>query len=124
MSEWRAAIIRWRCALSPEETGKYGVSTNSSCRDLKFFVGLVNFDELGRQRADVLKSIPTRFKLAPDTVEQVIGAARDAFQAFLASRSQRQRSPEVLQSAPNSERLFLATGMRLFFTESQGTRRE
>jgi NTE family protein len=92
MSEWRAAIIRWRCALSAEETRKYGVSTGSSCRDLKFFVGLVNFDELGRQRADVLKSIPTRFKMAPDTVEQVIGAARDAlranatFQAFLASR--------------------------------------
>ena len=30
-------------------------------RDLKFFVDLVNFDELGRQRADELKAIPMRF---------------------------------------------------------------
>jgi NTE family protein len=91
MSEWRESIVRWRCALSAEELRKYGASSGSSCRDLKFFVGLVNFDELGRQRADVLKSIPTRFKMAPETVELVIGAARDAlqanptFQAFLSS---------------------------------------
>jgi NTE family protein len=91
MSEWRDAIVRWRCALSAEERQKYGVSTGSSCRDLKFFVGLVNFDEFGRQRADELKAIPTRFKMAPETVELVIGAARDAlranptFQAFLSS---------------------------------------
>jgi NTE family protein len=91
MSEWRDAIVRWRCALSVVDLQKYGVSTGSSCRDLKFFVGLVNFDELGRQRADELKAIPTRFKMAPETVELVIGAARDAlranptFQAFLSS---------------------------------------
>jgi NTE family protein len=81
MSEWRDAIVRWRCALSAEELQKYGVSAGSSCRDLKFFVGLVNFDELGRQRADELKAIPTRFKMAPETVELVIGAARDALRA-------------------------------------------
>jgi NTE family protein len=91
MSEWRDAIVRWRCALSVVDLQKYGVSTGSSCRDLKFFVGLVNFDEFGRQRADELKAIPTRFKMAPETVELVIGAARDAlranptFQAFLSS---------------------------------------
>jgi NTE family protein len=70
---------------------KYGVSDAWSCRDLKFFVGRVNFDQLGRQRANELSSIPTRFKMAPETVELVIEAGRDAvrtnptFQAFLAS---------------------------------------
>jgi NTE family protein len=89
MAEWREAIVRWRCALSVEELRKYGASSGSNCRDLKFFVGLVNFDQLGRQRADELHSIPTRFKMAPETVERVIKAARDAlranptFQAFL-----------------------------------------
>ena len=89
MSEWRDALVRWRCALSAEELRKYGASNGSSCRDLKFFVGFVSFDDLGRQRADELNSIPTRFKMAPQTVELVIGAARDArranatFRAFL-----------------------------------------
>ena len=81
MSEWRDALIHWRCALSVEEQRKYGVSNGSSCRDLKFFVGFVNFDDLGRQRADELNSIPTRFKMAPQTVDLVIGAGRDALQA-------------------------------------------
>ena len=48
---------------------------------MKFFVGFVGFDDLGRQRADELNSIPTRFKMAPQTVELVIGAARDALRA-------------------------------------------
>ena len=89
MSEWRDALVRWRCGLSAEEKRKYGASNGSSCRDLKFFVGFVSFDDLGRQRADELNSIPTRFKMTPQTLETVIGAARDAlranatFQAFL-----------------------------------------
>ena len=81
MSEWRDALVRWRCALSAEELRKYGASNGSSCRDLKFFVGFVSFDDLGRQRADELNSIPTRFKMSPQTVELVIGAARDALRA-------------------------------------------
>jgi hypothetical protein len=64
-----------------EELRRYGVSSGSSCRDLKFFVGFVNFDDLGRQRADELNAIPTCFKMAPQTVELVIGAARDALRA-------------------------------------------
>jgi NTE family protein len=92
MSEWRDALVRWQCALSAEEMRKYGVSDRSNCRDLKFFVGLVNFDDLGRQRAGELNAIPTRFMMAPKTVDLVIGAARDAlrsnatFQAFLSHR--------------------------------------
>jgi len=81
MSEWRDGLVRWRCALSAEEMRKYGASNGSNCRDLKFFVGLVSFDELGKQRADELNSIPTRFKMAPQTVELVIGAARGALRA-------------------------------------------
>ena len=81
MSEWHDALVRWRCALSVEELRKYSVSNGSSCRDLRFFVGFVSFDDLGRQRADELNSIPTRFKMAPQTVELVIGAARDALRA-------------------------------------------
>lgn len=56
MSEWRDALVRWRCALSAEDMRKLGASNGSGCRDLKFFVGFVSFDDLGRQRADELNS--------------------------------------------------------------------
>jgi NTE family protein len=91
MSEWRDALVRWRCGLSEPDRRKYGASDGWSCRDLKFFVGRVNFDQLGRERASELSAIPTRFKMAPETVELVIAAGHDAvranptFQAFLSS---------------------------------------
>jgi hypothetical protein len=91
MSEWRDALVRWRCGLSMPNRRNYGAADGWSCQDLKFFVGRVNFDQLGRQRANELSSIPTRFKMAPETVELVIEAGRDAvrtnstFQAFLSS---------------------------------------
>jgi NTE family protein len=89
MSEWRDSLIGWRCALSAADRRKYGASEGWDCRDLKFFVGRINFDQLGKRRADALDAIPTRFNLAPDVVETVIAAGRDAlranvtFQAFL-----------------------------------------
>ena len=89
MSEWRDALVRWRCALSVEDLRRNGAPSGSNCRDLKFFVGLINFGQLGGKRVNELNAIPTRFKMAPETVELVIGAARDAlranptFQAFL-----------------------------------------
>jgi NTE family protein len=91
MSEWRDALARWRCGLSAAERFKYGASAGWACQDLRFFVGRVNFDQLGKQRALELSAIPTRFKLSPEEVEAVIAAGRDAlrtnptFQAFLAS---------------------------------------
>ena len=91
MSEWRELLIRWRCGLSAADRRKNGAPDGWNCRDLKFFVGRINFDELGKQRADQLGTVPTRFKLAPQTVEMVIAAGRDAlrantvFQAFLST---------------------------------------
>jgi NTE family protein len=91
MSEWRDALIRWRCSLSPADRRKYGVPDGWNCRDLKFFVGRVNFDQLGKPRADELNAVPTRFNLEPKVVEMVVSAGRDALRAnptlksFLAS---------------------------------------
>ena len=61
------------------------------CPDLKFFVGRVNFDQLGGKRATELSRIPTRLKIAPEEVEMVVAAGRDAlranptFRAFLSN---------------------------------------
>jgi NTE family protein len=91
MSEWRDSLIRWRCGLSLADRRKYGAPDGWNCRDLKFFVGRINFDQLGKQRANELSAVPTRFRLAPETVETVVTAGRDAlranttFQAFLST---------------------------------------
>jgi hypothetical protein len=59
MSKWRDALVRWRCGLSAPDRRRYGTSGGWNCRDLKFFVGRVNFDQLGKQHANELSSIPT-----------------------------------------------------------------
>jgi NTE family protein len=90
MSEWRDSLVRWRCGLSAAERARHGAGAGSDCRALKFFVGRVNFDQLGGERRAALNAIPTRFTLSAKEVETVIAAGRDAlranptFQAFLA----------------------------------------
>lgn len=61
------------------------------CRDLKFFVGRVNFDQLGGDRAARLNAIATRFKLPQEEVDALIAAGADSlrgnavYNAFIAS---------------------------------------
>jgi NTE family protein len=90
MTEWRDALVHWRCSLSLADRQNYG-ATARDCRDLKFFVGRINFEQLGAQRAFELNSIPTRFRLSHQDVERLISAGQDAlrsnmtFRAFLSS---------------------------------------
>lgn len=91
MSEWRENLVRWRCSLTVSDRRRYGLNKEWSCSDLKFFVGRINFDELGTQRASVLNSVPTRFKLPAETVDMLIEAGHQAlhtnptFKQFLSS---------------------------------------
>ncbi len=91
MSEWRETLVHWRCGLSQSERQRHGLSGRWDCRDLKFFVGHVEFDQLGARRSLELNSIATRFKLSQEDVEKVEIAAQDAlranptFHAFLGS---------------------------------------
>lgn len=91
ISEWRESLVRWRCGLSQSERQAHGLVDKWDCRDLRFFVGHLDFDQLGAQRSSDLNSIPTRFKLSPEQVEILINAGQDAlranstFRAFLRS---------------------------------------
>lgn len=91
MSEWRDLLVRWRCSLPPAERQNYDLAAKWNCRDLKFFVGRLNFEQLGQPRALALNSIPTRFKLSREDVETLIAAGQDAlrtnptFHMFLSS---------------------------------------
>jgi len=83
--------VRWRCGLSATDRQNHGVAARWDCRDPKFFVGRINFEQLGSLRASALNSIPTRFSLSRSDVETLISAGRDGlrtnstFRAFLGS---------------------------------------
>jgi hypothetical protein len=91
MSDWQGSLINWRCSLSAAERARYGVRPGWNCRDLKFFVGRLGFDQLDPARASILEKVPTRFQLPQDQVDDVIAAGRDTlraspvFRAFAAS---------------------------------------
>jgi len=81
MSEWQAALIRWRCGLSAAERQRLGAPAGWNCRDVRYFVNRVNFEQLGAQRAAVLDEVKTSFSLPPDVVDYVIESGRDALRA-------------------------------------------
>jgi NTE family protein len=81
MSEWQNALMRWRCSLSDTERKRLGAPPGWNCRDLKFFVGRVGFDQLGAARATELDQVPTSFKLPPDMVDAVAAAGREALRS-------------------------------------------
>jgi NTE family protein len=91
MQDWREALVKWRCGLSAAERHKYGAPPGWSCRDIKFFIGRIAFDQLGPARAAQLNAVETRFKLPPQQVDMLIEAGRDAlkgsktFRDFLGS---------------------------------------
>jgi hypothetical protein len=78
MSDWQNALIKWRCGLSAADRKRYGAPAGWNCRDLKFFVGRLGFDQLDPARAAELGNVPTRFHLPQQQVDEVIAAGRDA----------------------------------------------
>jgi NTE family protein len=94
MDEWAASLVRWRCALSVAQRAKLGVPADWDCRDLRFYVSRIGFDQLGPERAAVLNAVPSRFALPQEQVDALITAGADAlrnnglFRAFLGSVGQ------------------------------------
>jgi NTE family protein len=93
MDEWQDALIAWRCKLSAAERRHFGAPPGWNCRDVKFFIGRIAFDQLGPQRAAALNAVETNFKLPPDQIDLLISSGRDAlrsssmFRSFLGSLS-------------------------------------
>jgi NTE family protein len=81
MDEWQQALVNWRCKLSAADRRRFGAPSGWNCRDVKFFVGRVAFDQLDPQRRVALNAIETRFVLPPQQVDMLIDAGRDALKA-------------------------------------------
>jgi NTE family protein len=78
MSDWQDELVRWRCGLSEAERTRFGAPPSWNCRDVKFFIGRISFDQLGHERAAALNAVETRFSLPADQIEMLIAAGHDA----------------------------------------------
>lgn len=87
MTDWQGSLVRWRCGLSAADRARYGAPANWNCRDVKFYVGRVGFDQLEPSRAAELERVPTRFQLPAEQVDSVIAAGGDALLASPIFRS-------------------------------------
>jgi NTE family protein len=78
MDDWQDDLVKWRCHLSEAQRRQYGATPGWNCKDVKFFVGRVAFDQLGPERAAALNSVQTSLKLPADQVDELIAGGRDA----------------------------------------------
>jgi len=91
MDEWQDTLVNWRCRLSAADRRRFGAPPGWNCRDVKFFIGRVAFDQLGKERAAALNAVETSFHLPPAQVDLTIAGGHDAllrnnaFRAFLES---------------------------------------
>jgi NTE family protein len=106
MNLWRQELINWRCQLSEADRRRYHAPPGWNCKDLKFFIGRLAFEDLDPERARRLNHIQTTLRLPPDQVDMLIAAGHDAlkkslvFRAFLQSLPSVQRSPVVPIATP------------------------
>ena len=78
MEEWRQQMVRWRCGLNAEQRRQYGVPARWNCRDVRFFIGRVGFDQIGGQREQYLNKVKTTLQLPQDQVDEVIAAGDES----------------------------------------------
>jgi hypothetical protein len=88
------------------ERGRLGAPAAWNCRDVKFFIDRISFDQLGHERAAALDAVETRFSPPSDQVEMLIAAGHDAlgnnptFRDFLKSMPGLQPGPPVTVPKP------------------------
>jgi predicted acylesterase/phospholipase RssA len=76
---WRGELISWRCGLAPETVRRLrGTLAGWNCRDVRFMVEDVTFEDFPPAERDKLNNIETRLKLPADQVDLLISAGRQA----------------------------------------------
>jgi NTE family protein len=82
MRNWERDIVTYRCSL-PAERKAALVAHNPDwrCEDIKFVVTQVSFGDLPEADETALNAIPTRLKLPPEQIDQLIDAGRRALKA-------------------------------------------
>ena len=79
LDNWQKDLVEFRCSLSSAQVRRYrGSLTGWNCRDVKFFVGQISFNDLDTAQQKDLNEIPTRLRLKPEQVDMAIQAGRMA----------------------------------------------
>jgi NTE family protein len=78
MENWRSAMVRWRCGLTPATVTKLRGPGPWNCRDVQFFIGRIGFDQLDQPLMEKLNAVPTTLKLPEATVDELIAAGSEA----------------------------------------------
>ena len=79
MKNWRDQLIRWRCGLKRAEVARLrGAGGRWNCRDVKFTIARVSFEQLDAARARRLDKVPTSFTLPAASVDELTRAGGDA----------------------------------------------
>jgi NTE family protein len=122
VQDWQNQLVRWRCGLSAQQRQNLHAPSGWNCRDLKFYVGRIDFEQLGPDRAKALNAVDTRFQLPEDQVDMVIAAGHDAlrtdrvFNDFIASigggKRRRPIAPPKPESTPVAQAPATTTGQR------------
>ena len=88
MKNWRDQLVRWRCGLKSAEVARLrGKGGRWSCRDVKFTIMRVSFEQLDAARAKKLNEVPTSFTLPAASVDELTQAGADALKSDPAYRS-------------------------------------
>jgi predicted acylesterase/phospholipase RssA len=81
MDNWQRDLIDYRCSLKQSEVKRLRGSLDGwNCRDLKFFIGTVNFDDVDPSRRAALNKVATRLVLPKAQVDLTIAAGSEALQ--------------------------------------------
>jgi hypothetical protein len=79
MDNWQKDLIAYRCALKPTEVKQLRGSLDGwNCRDVKFFIGTLNFDDVDAAMRSQLNQVKTRLTLPRNQVDLTIAAGREA----------------------------------------------
>ena len=79
MRAWEQSIIDFRCALPAERQAQAKARDPEwGCANVQFDVTLIDFSDLGTEAEARLSTIPTRLKLEPAQLDQLIAAGQQA----------------------------------------------
>ena len=117
LDQYAEDLIEFRCGLSNTRVRALRGSTKGwDCKDLKLFVGQINFGQLPQDQQTELNKVPTRLKLETEQVDMVIDAALQAtrqsaeFNGFLRAIGAVDTPDAPRRITPNARRILPSGG--------------
>lgn len=112
LDQYAEDLVEWRCSLSAARVRALrGTTRGWDCKDIKLFVGQINFTALDEDRQTALNEVPTRLRLETEQVDMVIDAGFEAtqlnpdFNGFLLAIDAKDRPDGARPIQPSARRI-------------------